>query len=415
MPGGRETVMQIAIVGGGAAGMCAAVTAARMGAEVTVFEKMDRVGKKLLATGNGRCNISNEDMSLTHFHGGSQAFIKEVMERVTPEETRSFWESLGQVLISEEGKLFPMSLQASGVLDALRAELERCKVTVVCGKAVEHITQVKRSWKLSGADGADLGRFQKVILTVGGKASPQLGADGDGLHLAKLLRHTVVPLRPALVKLRCRSPYLKSVSGCKVEAKVSLLHGDEILQQEWGEVLFTAEGLSGPPVLRLAREALVPGRNCSIALNLMEDMREGECFWWLRQRSERFEYMSIQEMLSGILNKRLIQPILKEIEVPAQTRCAQLTKQQIQALARILQWWTFPVLGDGGWKEAQVTVGGIYTGEVEARTMESKKNKGIYWAGEVLDVDGDCGGYNLQWAASSGILAGRSAAEEIRL
>lgn len=143
MPGGRETVMQIAIVGGGAAGMCAAVTAARMGAEVTVFEKMDRVGKKLLATGNGRCNISNEDMSLTHFHGGSQAFIKEVMERVTPEETRSFWESLGQVLISEEGKLFPMSLQASGVLDALRAELERCKVTIVCGKAVEHITQVK--------------------------------------------------------------------------------------------------------------------------------------------------------------------------------------------------------------------------------------------------------------------------------
>lgn len=402
--------MQIAIIGGGAAGMTAAIAAAREGAEVTVLEKMDRVGKKLLATGNGRCNISNEDMGVFHFHGGSQEFIGSVFDRVSQEETRAFWESLGLVFVSLEGKLYPMSLQASGVLDALRMEMERLKIKVRCGCGVEKVIAAKRSWRLIGKDGTDLGKYPRVIITVGGKASPQLGADGDGIMFAKQLKHTVVPLRPALVKLKCRSPYLKALAGCKVEAQASLMQGDEILQREWGEVLFTTEGLSGPPILRLAREALVPGRNCSVTLNLMEEMREGECFWWLKQRCERFEYMSAQEMLGGILNKRFVLPILKENDIPPQTGSGQLTKQQIQAITRMLQCWSFPVIGDGGWKEAQVTVGGVYTGEVNPQTMESRKNKGIYWAGEVLDVDGDCGGYNLQWAASSGILAGRSAA-----
>ncbi|MBQ7916802.1 MAG: aminoacetone oxidase family FAD-binding enzyme [Firmicutes bacterium] len=403
--------MQIAIIGGGAAGMTAAIAAAREGATVTIFEKMDRVGKKILTTGNGRCNISNEDMDLSHFHGGTRSFIQSVLEKVSPEDTREFWESLGLVLITlEEGKMYPMSLQASGVLDALRMELERLNVTVKCAVPVEKIIQVKRSWRLVSAGGIDLGRFQKVIITVGGKASPQLGADGAGVQLASQLKHTVVPLRPGLVKLRCRSPYLKALAGCKVEAKASLMHGDEVLQEEWGEVLFTAEGLSGPPILRLAREAMVPGRNCSIALNLMENMREGECFWWLKQRSERFAHMTVQEMLSGIMNKRLILPMLKENDISAQMKSGQLNKHQIQAVARMIHGWSFPVIGDAGWKEAQVTVGGVFTGEIDAATLESKKNKGIYWAGEVLDVDGDCGGYNLQWAASSGILAGKSAA-----
>lgn len=403
--------MQIAIIGGGAAGMCAAVAAARTGAEVTIFEKMDRVGRKLLTTGNGRCNISNEDMSLVHFHGGSQSFVRKVMEGVPPEQVRNFWESLGLVLISLEGRIYPMSLQASGVLDALRMEMDRLGVRIECGMSVERLSPVKRSWRLLGAEGRELGRFQKVIITVGGKASPQLGADGYGLELARQLQHTVVPLRPALVKLRCRSPYLRALAGCKVEAQVSLLHGDEILQQQWGEVLFTSEGLSGPPILQLAREALVPGRNCSIALNLMEHMREGECFWWLKQRAERFGYMSVQEMMGGIVNKRLILPMLKENEISPQMKSEKLSKHQVQAIARMLQWWTFPVAGDGGWKEAQVTVGGVYTGEIDPETMQSRKHKGIYWAGEVLDVDGDCGGYNLQWAAVSGILAGKSAVE----
>ena len=403
--------MRIGIIGGGAAGMVAAITAARAGAEVTIFEKMDRVGKKLLATGNGRCNISNEHMELFHFHGAAPDFIKAVMEAVSPERTRQFWESLGLVLISLEGKLYPMSLQASGVLDALRGEMERLGVRICCATPVERIVSVKKNWMLEGADGQELGRFPRIIITVGGKASPQFGADGGGKKLAAALGHTVVPLRPALVKLKCRSPYLKALSGCKVDAKASLLQGDEVLAQEWGEVLFTAEGLSGPPILRLSREALVSGRRCSIALNLMDQMREGECYWWLKQRAERFGYMKVQEMLSGILHKRLILPMLKETDIPPQMLCERLSKQQVQALARILQWWTFPVLGDGGWREAQVTVGGVFTGEIDPNTMQSKKRNGIYWAGEVLDVDGDCGGYNLQWAASSGILAGQCAAQ----
>lgn len=402
--------MQIGIIGGGAAGMTAAITAARAGAEVTVYEKMDRVGKKLLATGNGRCNISNEHMELFHFHGASPDFIRKVMEAVPPEETRAFWESLGLILVSQEGRLYPMSLQASGVLDALRLEMERLGVRVRCGEEVTRVVPVKRSFRLEGADGQEKGRFSRVIITAGGKASPQFGADGDGQRLAASLGHTVVPLRPALVKLKCRSPYLKALSGCKVEARATLLQGDEVLAQEWGEVLFTPEGLSGPPILRLSREALVSGRRCGIALNLMEHMREGECYWWLKQRAERFGYMKVQEMLGGVLHKRLILPMLKETDIPPQTPSERLSKQQIQALSRILQWWTFPVLGDGGWREAQVTVGGVFTGEIDPTTMQSKKKTGIYWAGEVLDVDGDCGGYNLQWAASSGILAGRSAA-----
>ena len=401
--------MRIAVVGGGAAGMAAAIASAREGAEVTVLEKMDRVGKKLLATGNGRCNISNEDMELFHFHGARE-FIQTVLSQVTSQDTCAFWESLGIPLVSLEGRMYPMSLQSSGVLDALRMEMERLKVQVKCASPVGRITRIKRSYRLSAPDGTDLGHYQRVIITVGGKASPQFGADGAGVQLASQLKHTVVPLRPALVRLKCRSPYLKALSGCRVETQATLLEGDEVIQREWGEVLFTAEGLSGPPVLMLAREALMPGRNRSIALNLMYSMREGECFWWLKQRSDRFSYMNVQEMLTGVLNKRLIVPMLKEADISPQTPCAKLGKPEIQAISRLIQWWTFPVLADSGWKEAQVTVGGVYTGEVDPQTMESRKQKGIYWAGEVLDVDGDCGGYNLQWAVSSGILAGKSAA-----
>ena len=403
--------MRIAIIGGGAAGLAAAIGAARARTddqdEIMILEKMDRVGRKILATGNGRCNISNEDMGVSHYHP-DPAFVEKVFTQVTPADVLEFWESLGLELVSEEGRLYPASLQASAVLDALRAEAERLGVRTACETPVDQIVPGKKGFRLV-SQGRDLGRFHRVIITAGGKASPQFGADGDGIKLAAGLHHGYAGLRPALVRLKCRNPYLKSLAGCKIQAGARLSISGHTVQTGAGEILFTAEGLSGPPILDLSREALAPGAEAVIHLNLEPGMREGECFWWLQQRCTRFPYMNLPAMLAGILNKRLIGPLLKSCglgDIP----CGSVSKPQVQKLAKLLQDWEFPVIGDAGWREAQVTVGGVLTEEVDPATMESIKCPGIFWAGEVLNIDGDCGGYNLHWAAASGLLAGHTAA-----
>ncbi len=401
--------MKIAIIGGGMSGLTAAITAAGAGEAVTVYEKEERVGRKILATGNGRCNLSNTEMTAGHYHG-DPSFVEQVYRRIPPQEVLGFWEDLGLILEAEEDRLYPRGRQASGVLDALRLEAVRRGVAMRTAAPVKRLERSEGRWKVTVSSG-ESAEFDAVILAVGGKASPQLGSDGEIAGFAKDLHHTLIPLRPALVRLSCQGGYFKMLAGCKINAGVTLTQEEKILGEEYGEVLFTKEGLSGPPVLNLAREALVPGRNCRISVHILDNMTESEAFLWLRERAQRFSYMTISEMLAGFLNKRLINPLVKEADVTLSTPCKKMTKRQIQTISHLLIDWSFPVSGSAGWKEAQVTVGGIYTREVDASTMESRKHKGLYIVGEALDVDGDCGGYNLHFAAATGILAARSAAK----
>ena len=399
--------MKLAIVGGGMSGLVAAVTAVKAGAAVTVYEKEERVGRKILATGNGRCNLSNTEMTADHYHG-DPSFVEEVYRQIRPQEVLEFWDDLGLILEAEEDRLYPKGRQASGVLDALRLEALRRGVNIRTSSPVKHLEKAGDRWRVTSGSG-EAAEYDAVILAVGGKASPQLGSDGEIAGFAKELKHTLIPLRPALVRLSCQGGYFKMLAGCKITAGVTLTQNETVLGKEYGEVLFTKEGLSGPPVLNLAREALVPGRNCRISVHILRDMTESEAFLWLRERAQRFSYMTISEMLSGFLNKRLINPLVKEADVTLSTPCKKMTKRQIQTISHLLIDWSFPVSGSAGWKEAQVTVGGVYTEEVNSDTMESRRHKGLYIVGEALDVDGDCGGYNLHFAAATGILAAASA------
>ena len=402
--------MTIVIIGGGPAGLAAAITAAQSGAKVTMLEKMNRVGRKLLATGNGRCNLSNEDTDPAHYHG-DPAFIRQVFEQVVPEQVLSFWDGLGLGFTTENGRIYPMSLQASAALDALRVEAERLGIQIRCEAPVQTIRRSKGGWMVS-AGGISYGPFDKLILAVGGKASPQFGADGDIIPIAKQLRHTVRPLRPALVRLKCTSPYLKALAGCGMDALAVLKSDGKEIAERFGEVLFTEEGLSGPPILDLSREALEPGRKAAVSIVLFPGMNAGECFAMLEERCRRFPYMTLPEMFAGILNKRLIVPLIKEAGLNLQMKAGEMNKRQISALSGLLREWVFPVSGDGGWRDAQVTVGGVPAEEIDPLTMQSRLQKGCYFVGEAVDVDGDCGGYNLLWAVATGILAGRSASGE---
>ncbi len=406
---------EIGIIGGGVSGMTAAIAAARLGVSVCLFEKMDRVGRKLLATGNGRCNLSNIDMDPGHFHGSAAALIPGVFANYGPEMTQEFWEQLGIALClpageEDKGKLYPRSLQAASVVDCLRYELERLGVECRIG---ERVTEIRRDkFGLVIKTGAGSYPVKTAVLAAGGKASPKFGADGDGAGLAGKLGLKVYPLSPALCRIECKAAELKALMGVKFVGRAILVCGDEVLQQEEGEVLFTEQGLSGPPILNLSRrtgEELRSGRAVQIQLDMASEQSKGQVFAELSKRFRVLSYKTVQEALNGWIHKKLAIALLKKAGIPLAMPAEQINKIQIGHLAELIKGWPFPVDKLAGWAEAQVTVGGVAVGEID-EDLQSRKVPGLFLAGEVLDLDGDCGGYNIQWAVSSGYAAGVAAA-----
>ena len=394
--------------------MMAAISAARCGAAVILLERKNRVGKKLLVTGNGRCNLSNTDCVPARFHGGDSAFIAMVLSRFPAASAIDFFEDLGIVCKAErEGRIYPHSGQASAVLDVLRWELERLKVDVRTGHEVKHIIPKENGFGLSLAMGGEL-QARRVILAAGGMAGPQFGSDGLGLRLAGALGHRLVDPVAALVPLRLRADFLRKLKGVSFEAYGEVRCGEEVLRSEEGEFLFTDSGISGPPVLQLSRSAAVAlkqNKGPRIVLDLFPGSSLDELAAALESRFRRQGHKSLSDGLVGLLNKRLIPVVLSEAGID----CHALSGKEFSAaartkLARLLKNWSLPVSGTMPWPEAQVTAGGIALDEVDPATLESRIVPGLYFCGEILDVDGDCGGFNLQWAWSSGYVAGRHAA-----
>ena len=413
---------EIAIIGGGASGMVAAIMAARLGASVCIFEKKDRIGRKLLSTGNGRCNLSNRDMHFSHYHGSVAGLLPQLWPQMEEEKIRQFWWELGiDFTEGDAGKLFPRSLQAASVLNVLRRELETLSVEIYTKTLVTQIRHGRSQYMLEiKSEDPSFRRknieAKTVLLCAGGKAYPKLGASGEGAELARRLQMQVRPLRPALCRLKLQVPYLKRLAGLKLDVPVALWEEGICRQTEVGEILFTDTGVSGPTVLNLSRragEALQSGRTPVLVLDLIPEMEKGALFIYLLERKERLGACTAEQGLEGWLPKTLIPVVLAESGVKPREKFGSLDKKQIGALTYCLKRWEMPVLALGGWEEAQITVGGIEAKEITAQ-LESRRHKGFFMAGEVLDLDGDCGGYNLQWAVGSAMIAAEAATAYVK-
>jgi hypothetical protein len=406
--------IDLAVIGGGSSGMMAAICAARCGARVTLFEQRDRVGKKLLATGSGRCNLTNRGDLEARYHGGDPAFIGAVLQRFPADAAIAFFAGLGiECRVETDGRVYPRSGQASAVLDVMRWEMERLAVDVRTGHGVIAIRRRDGGFELELGAGGEF-RAARLVLAAGGMAGPQFGSDGSGLRLASALGHAVVEPVAALVPLRLRSDVTRRLKGVAFTGRGELCCGDEVLRAEAGEFLFTDGGISGPALLQLSRAASVAlkdRRPVRIVLDLFPEAGPGKMHAALQARFERQAGKSLADSLVGLLHKRLIPVLLAEAGIADPLRpAARVSEHERTALARLLRGWSLPVSGTMPWPEAQVTAGGVALSEVDPATLESRLNPGLFFCGEILDVDGDCGGFNLQWAWSSGFLAGRCAA-----
>ena len=387
----------VAIIGGGASGMIAAIVATTMNPDVriVVLEKNSRVGKKLLSTGNGRCNLTNMDQSPVHYHGKNVWFINEVLKQFTLEDTLEFFKTIGVETVEEGNKVFPRSLQASSVLDLLRYNMKSRGVEEVCDFHCVGIKKEGDVFVLNSEDGRTVDA-SAVLVAAGGKASPALGGTEDGYHLLERFGHHTTSLFPALVQVCVPSKKTLPLKGIKVQAVVSAYSRDTFLRQEEGEVLFTEYGLSGPPIFQLSRFASSAFENIEFSLDLFPEYDNDALEKVLVSRKKLLPENMI---LSGLLHNTVGREILREL---GENAC------DTKSLVKILKKWTFKINGTRGWAQAQITCGGVNLGDFSPLTLESKLVKGLYACGEVLDADGDCGGYNLQWAWSSGAVAGRA-------
>lgn len=402
---------RVLIIGGGASGLMAAIMAAREGAQVTILEHMDRVGKKILSTGNGRCNITNLSLEPEHYRSSQKWFPMKVLDRFSVRDTLDFFEEIGIVPKSRGGYIYPNSDQAASVLDALRFETEHLGIQTVLSC---HIRKAFRGKNGLFTVESDQGTFRGdcLILAAGSKAAPVSGSDGSGYELAKAFGHTVIKPLPALVQLRCKGTFFKQLAGVRCEAEVRLVSGGKTLAADEGELQLTDYGISGIPtfqVSRFAARALDERRSVEAVLDLFPSRNTEDTRAMLKQRKQMLGYRPSGEFLNGVLNKKLAAVLLKLAGIPQDQPCSHIKDSQIEALTMQMKKFTVPVTATNSFEQAQVCCGGVDTRELSPETMESKLVRGLFLVGELTDVDGICGGYNLQWAWSTGAVAGRTA------
>ncbi len=398
--------MKVLIIGAGASGMMAALTAAEdPGNHVTLLERQSRVGRKLLATGNGRCNLTNIHADPSHYHGADPAFVKYALQFFPVEDTLLFFRQLGLLTTTEpSGKVYPFSDQANSVVDTLRFALEQRKVDLRCGCEVLSIGKKARGYQVKTAEESFY--CDKLILACGGSAGSKLGGTDWGYKLLTSMGHTVTSLRPSLVQIKTDASITRSLKGVRADAGITLKQNGRTAAHNSGEVQFTDFGISGPAIFELSREVSSRGEQ-TLLLDLMQPWTEEEVTDLLLLRKANFPALDGEELLTGALQNRLGKVILKCSGIEIADCCADYTEQDLKKIAHTIKYFPMTVTGVMGLEQAQVTAGGILTSEFRPDTLESRICPGLFATGEVLDIDGDCGGYNLQWAWSSGRLAGK--------
>lgn len=451
----------VGIVGGGAAGMMAAIAAARGGAKVTLLEGNDRLGKKILSTGNGKCNLGNERLGIEDYYTGCPDLLEKLLGQFGTADTISFFQGIGLMVKSRNGYLYPVCEQAAAVLDVLRYEVRAAGVEVATDFKAESIRLGRRARQFN-VQGREGGRsFDRVILACGGKAVPKTGSDGSGYRLAEGLGHSLVPTVPALVQLRCREDCLKAVAGVRADAELSVCWQGKCISRERGELQLTEYGISGIPVFQLSRtvnyillgknpgeagrggegdaalrhpdnatdqtaaggcasarrgekrrqgnKPKEPGREVEVVIDFLPDYTDSDFAAMCAGRRLLQGQRTVEEFFTGMLHKKLMTLFIKLAGLKATESVGEADERKLAKVFALCRHWSVHVVGSNPYDSAQVCAGGVPLDEV-TEELESRLVPGLYFAGELLDVDGRCGGYNLQWAWCSGFIAGCGAA-----
>ncbi len=396
--------MKALVIGGGASGMMAALTAAEDPRnQVTLLERQSRVGRKLLATGNGRCNLTNLHTDSSRYHGQDAGFVKQALERFSVADTLNFFHSLGLLTVTENsGRVYPFSDQANSVVDVLRFALAQRGVTVRCGCEVRSIRKKARGYSVE--TGEEFFYGDKLVLCCGGAAGAKLGGTDLGCKLLQSMGHPVTELRPSLVQLKTGAA-TRALKGVRADAGVTLKRNGHTVAVTAGEVQFTDFGVSGPAVFEVSREA-AKGGDQILLLDLLRPWPEEAVLGLLAAKRQAAPSLPLEDFLTGMLHNRLGRVVLTCCGLDLTRAAGSLSDEELSAAAHQIKYFALPVTGSMGLEQAQVTAGGAATALFRPDTLESRLCPGLFAAGEVLDIDGDCGGFNLQWAWSSGRVAG---------
>ena len=393
--------MSAGIIGGGAAGLAAACMLARAGVKTAVYEKQPRVGRKLLSTGNGRCNMTNLNMSPEYYLGDART----ALGAFSAQDAIAFFEDLGVSCISDaEGRVYPASNMAAGVLDALRLGAVEAGAELICDFEAREIAPERGGFCIIAADGRRA-HASRLLIACGGLAAPKLGAGPDGYRLLQRFGHALVPRYPAIAPVRVEPAAVRGLKGIRARGEISLMAGDRCVRCEAGEMLFNEDNVSGICAMQLAAQVNVRrGQKLSLRVNLLPGAKGDE----MLKRRALLPERALEDFLSGLMPRRLGQTLLRAAELgPMNLPARALSDADCARLQACLTGWTLPVTGTAGFEQAQVTLGGARMDEFNPDTLESKRQRELFAAGETLDVSGDCGVYNLHWAWASAALAAR--------
>lgn len=403
--------MKVGIIGAGASGIMAAIAAADCGVSVTLLEKNDRIGKKILATGNGKCNLSNLDFNVGKYYCDDKEKLKNIFSVFSVEDTIAFFEDNGMMIKNKNGYLYPYSEQAATVLDVLRRMLKERKVEIITEADITDVFYVNKKNCFVVETGGQKFQFDRLILSCGGPAGKKK-EELSGFHIAEGFGHSLKRIVPALVQLRSPDSFIKGMAGVRIQAELELFADGKMLSGEKGELQFTDYGISGIPVFQFSREAgyaLLEGKKVSVSINFFPGYGETEFQTMIGKRFAKMGDSTLEEFLLGMVNKKINTALMKYAGLKPEQQIKTIGLSNIKKFMLNYRQLIVHIDRSNGMENAQVCAGGIDFKEVDLQ-LQSRKQKDLFLTGEMLDIDGICGGYNLQWAWTSGYVAGKNAA-----
>ena len=400
---------KVLIIGGGVAGLTAAITLRKNNHEVWVLERNDRPLKKLLLTGNGKCNYWNQDQAITHYHSTTEELLPELITSTRQQAVVDFFASIGIMPRIKNGYYYPFSNQASSVVESLYLSAKEQGVNFLTNLLVDEVVYQNNQFMVNPKKEKLIG--DTLIITTGSMAYPKTGSDGIGYKLAEAFGHYIVPVMPALVQLKMKESDLKDWKGIRCEARLESLVNGKVIQEESGELQLTEYGISGICTLNISSKlarSLAAGDKVEVAIHFLPWLfTKQEVRMYLENRACLFPNRTLEELLETILPYKLVHVLFNHYKVDFKKKWHTLTHQEQDTVSRFLFCHTIEIIGTNSFDQAQVCSGGVALTEVNLDSLESKKQKDLYFAGEILDVNGDCGGYNLGFAFLSGILVGK--------
>lgn len=418
----------VAIIGAGASGLMAGISAAieakrkNKCKKIVVVDHLDRVGKKILVTGNGKCNLSNKNISINNYHSNQPETVKNILNKFPYSYTINLFKSIGLETKEDSlGRVYPRSEQASAVLDLLRLKFKSLSGQEITSFKITEIKKLNSNFIITSNNKNITAK--KIIIATGGLTTPTQGCNGTGYSYLKNFGHSITPTFPSLTQIKVSEKIVKSLKGMRTFCKIYITADNNLIKEEIGELQFTENGLSGICAFQLSRIVsefsllkTIYGNKYNkikIFIDLIPELSNKETLNLINLRIKSNEYMILENFLTGIINNRVGQALLKSCGFSFNKKVTDLSEKEILIIANKLKLWEFTPIGTMPFKNAQVTAGGADLSEFNKDTLESKLINGLYACGEILDVDGDCGGFNLQWAWSSGFTAGLNAAKNI--